>query len=595
MALASLCSKISRFDKPLFTAFIVDHRLRPGSTEEANSVARNLKKLGMLINSLISKLIYRLFPGIRSQILTLDWGRVGDSNKLSNLETLARRLRFQALARACADEKIYNLLVAHHGDDQAETVMSRIHAGYLGVGLRGIRPKAPIPECHGMYGVSQSGHPRSLLVRKEMSNSGSPVKISIQSGGVVIHRPLLDFSKVELIATCQAAQVKWHEDVTNVDKTLTLRNAIRSLLQSDALPKALSSTRLKSLAEDKASHLQLCENAATDMYNACHVELDPRSSIVTFQLPPGIETWLNDQLNPQLVAALLMRKLLSLSEDLSRLPLRHLFSSVEYVFPYLFRNEKSTSKGIHIGGVTLTCAEMIEPKEPENESNIDKHAASTRTVYIVFPRPPPKPETYSQILVVGGDEHSRSSSGRWSNMVLFFDRWWIRLRYYPFNLPPGTTMLVRFLTKEDLINIRADGFSSENVRWLEKLLKVHAPGTARFSLPVIVERSESVGDDGAKDIEETVWALPSISWNHQGFRRWNEKRDDRNPWRYTCDYKSVEFETTESHNIKARVKSLKALVKTGSKPPLALRIPETEGSAEELEHAQQEDMPDHTR
>ena len=51
MALATLCSKLRQNPegKELsFTAFIVDHGLRPGSDEEALTVASYLKQIGAL-------------------------------------------------------------------------------------------------------------------------------------------------------------------------------------------------------------------------------------------------------------------------------------------------------------------------------------------------------------------------------------------------------------------------------------------------------------------------------------------------------------------------------------------------------------------
>lgn len=157
MALASLCKEAtdpssmfacpreandSARTRPRFTAFIVDHRLRSHSTQEARDVSSEISRLG-----------------IESRILDLDWTKHGDPRALPNLESVARRLRFQALGRACLKRGIDSLLLAHHRDDQAETVMLRVLAGYGGAGLRGIRAEAAIPECAGLYGVDHSGRP----------------------------------------------------------------------------------------------------------------------------------------------------------------------------------------------------------------------------------------------------------------------------------------------------------------------------------------------------------------------------------------------------------------------------------------------------
>lgn len=46
MALASLCSKSREFLPLSFTAYVVDHCARPGSTDEAEYVVASLKRMG---------------------------------------------------------------------------------------------------------------------------------------------------------------------------------------------------------------------------------------------------------------------------------------------------------------------------------------------------------------------------------------------------------------------------------------------------------------------------------------------------------------------------------------------------------------------
>ena len=110
MALASLCSEIAQAEKdcPSFAGLIVDHQLRKNSRHEAEKVAAELQRLR-----------------IRPVILTIDWTKHGDPSSLSNLETVARRLRYQALGTRCRHQAIMSLMVAHHADDQAETVLIR--------------------------------------------------------------------------------------------------------------------------------------------------------------------------------------------------------------------------------------------------------------------------------------------------------------------------------------------------------------------------------------------------------------------------------------------------------------------------------------
>ncbi|TIA67640.1 hypothetical protein D6C76_08577 [Aureobasidium pullulans] len=377
MALASLCSKVQGFSMPPVTAFIVDHCLRYGSAAEAISVASNLQRLG-----------------IASEILKMEWPNHRDPVKLPNLETAARKLRFQLLGRACAKSQIDTLLLAHHGDDQAETILSRIYAGYLGTGLQGIQAISPIPECHGAHGVSESG------ITRRLDPSGTITKVFVESSGVTIHRPLLDFMKAELIATCHARQVSWHEDATNADKTLTARNAIRHLIGSGALPHALSTVRLRELAANKLSHRQSCNDTATAMFKACKVELNTRTSSVSFSIHPKIEDWLRDTTNPPLVAAILTRKFLSLSEDKHKLQLQNIQRAVQYIFPFLFDHELSANAGVNVGNIVL-----LKTLESDKASSSGERRDSWK--YSVLPRPVQDPERYTQVLLAKQETNAR--------------------------------------------------------------------------------------------------------------------------------------------------------------------------------------------
>jgi hypothetical protein len=66
MALATLCNQIRSFRPPRITAFIVDHRLRPGSTQEAHFVGKVLAGLG-----------------IQHKILTANWNGIADPQILN--------------------------------------------------------------------------------------------------------------------------------------------------------------------------------------------------------------------------------------------------------------------------------------------------------------------------------------------------------------------------------------------------------------------------------------------------------------------------------------------------------------------------------
>ncbi|KAI4737697.1 hypothetical protein E4T50_11805 [Aureobasidium sp. EXF-12298] len=517
MALAILCKRVCRFKIPPITAFIVDHRLRPESTDEAQSVAKYLGQLG-----------------IKHKVLTVDWEGVPEPSKIPNLESAARRMRFQALGRACAAAGIGTLLLAHHADDQAETVLARIHAGYLGTGLTGIQPKMPIGECHGLYGVSKSGYLRHLYA--DLSN----LPFFVESGGVEVHRPLLGFTKSELIATCTTNCVKWHEDATNADQTLTPRNAIRKLLQSQLLPAALKSDRLRRLAAHKRSQLTECETTAAAYFRRCPVEIDTNASSVSFQIHPDIEVQLIREKDCQLIAAILMRKFFSLVEEQSRLALKDLSRSVGFVFPAAFGDWQPDSNTVHIGNVTLV-------KDPSSQ----EIGTDEQKKYLIFSRPVKAPEQFTQTLLeVTEDNRSTSKEPIWTETKLFHDRWWIKLRYIPANVPVGTTVVIRFLKQGESLKA-----NQRHARAGPKLLP---SGKLRHTIPVIVETTKVEHPDGVEGTEERILAFPSVGLRRPDcskprlkMGRGNEpEMADDSPWQYTCIYKDIDFHESEHHTRK---------------------------------------------
>ncbi|KAI0483999.1 adenine nucleotide alpha hydrolases-like protein [Xylariaceae sp. FL0804] len=291
MALAFLCSRLSgpALRDSSSTGFFaggdaigalhgitVDHGLRDGSDREARDVRAALARMGIGVASASSA-----SSASSACAAPLDWSRElllasrrrGDDDDyqrqqqqqhprdLPNLETVARRLRYRRLGLACARQGIASLLLAHHEDDQYETVLMRLLQGHGARGLRGMRSASPIPECEGEYALmSPDRHVDELDREIIRPSSGFPrdeavaaaalerPPLAIEDGGVAVYRPLLAFSKDRLIATCEANNVPWWEDHTNRDPTLTLRNAVRHLYKGYALPPALKKPSILALS-----------------------------------------------------------------------------------------------------------------------------------------------------------------------------------------------------------------------------------------------------------------------------------------------------------------------------------------------------------
>jgi len=110
-----------------------------------------------------------------------------------NVEARARAGRYEALADLCAYHGIQDLLLAHHQNDQAETILLQL--------LRGA----------GVAGLS--GMPEQRV-------------LSSEGDEITLWRPLLDQSRVQLEAYAKTHKLKWIEDPSNQDMSYR-RNAVR--------------------------------------------------------------------------------------------------------------------------------------------------------------------------------------------------------------------------------------------------------------------------------------------------------------------------------------------------------------------------------
>lgn len=149
-------------------------------------------------------------------------------------ETTARTARYQALAGAMADDGV--LLVAHHADDQAETVLMRLINGAGVQGLSGMR-------------VWQTK--------------------TIQGRKLSIHRPLLGISRHQISAFAHAHALAYVDDPTNE----TTDNA-RNLIRNDILPRlsALNPKVRQNIA--RTAHLMndahlLMNKTVFDLFKKC--------------------------------------------------------------------------------------------------------------------------------------------------------------------------------------------------------------------------------------------------------------------------------------------------------------------------------------
>jgi tRNA(Ile)-lysidine synthetase-like protein len=117
-----------------------------------------------------------------------------------NKSALFRAMRFRLFADAVRAHRLAGVLLAHHADDQSETVLHRL---LRGSGVRGLRGMA--------FQSTQRVHGERLI----------------------IYRPLLAIERAELRGVLQEHSQNWCEDSSNRSEQY-LRNRLRRILREDA-------------------------------------------------------------------------------------------------------------------------------------------------------------------------------------------------------------------------------------------------------------------------------------------------------------------------------------------------------------------------
>ena len=161
-------------------------------------------------------------------------------DQTGNVEARARTARYDALKDLCDTHDLDHLLLAHHQNDQAETILLQL--------LRGAGPS----------GLSGMG------ARKELR--------SATGKRITVWRPLLEQSRAELEAYAKRQRLQWVEDPSN-QNTRYRRNAVRktilpalSKIQPGAIANLARSAQLLAQAQtllDRLAH----EDARTLLQN----------------------------------------------------------------------------------------------------------------------------------------------------------------------------------------------------------------------------------------------------------------------------------------------------------------------------------------
>lgn len=570
-ALLKVYRGIKIADNPAESAFgvVVDHKLREESSQEAARVAQELKRLGL-----------------KSVIKTLNWREHKwhgiEPTTLPNVESLARTMRYQALGSTCRYLQAPSLFFAHHQDDQYETVLMRLLAGHGYRGLQGIREANEIPECYELHSVHKSGllddqmqkHPflsfkpptremkrlRYTLKDDKEAEPWDQIKSYLSSddtssrfpghlsrdfdpsipyltplhseeGGVMIYRPLLEFDKNRLIATCEANGVQWFEDRTNTDPTLTTRNAIRQLTRAHTLPKALQKPSILALAHRSRRKAQLEEAEAHRLLVRESVirDFDPNAGTLIIDVSTLWREKPRQMRRPfaqvreearkrsrRLIATMAVRKLIAfVTPELHLPPLTNLDNVVDRLFPDLSGIPDTVPaaqpKAFSIAGV------LFEPVLKMNSASwlLSRAPYSSRQ-----PLPERKLPGYLNYragvlrLEADGEQPSRHGHWRgWKTAKLWDGRFWIRVsacvaakfHVLPFLPSYAKPFRMALPPRERAI--------------FEKVLKHYAPGKVRYSLPALYS-VEGSGQDQDSEPILTLLALPTLGIHVPGLERW---------------------------------------------------------------------------
>lgn len=227
MALARLLSQwaVGQDKKPKIYVLCVDHGLRPEAADEAAQVVK----------------ITSGWPGVQAHVLR--WDHAGVEARLMEE---ARAARYRLMGEYCRDQKINYLFLAHHQDDQAETVLFRLAKG------------------SGLDGLA------GMSTLQEMDE------------GPILVRPLLGVSKEDILAFCDTQGIAFVHDPSNDSEKFArvrLRGA-REVLEAEGL----TSSRLSGTAARLSRARQALDFYADKAYHAVIEKINTKQIVFKFDI-----------------------------------------------------------------------------------------------------------------------------------------------------------------------------------------------------------------------------------------------------------------------------------------------------------------------
>lgn len=370
--------------------------------------------------------------------------------------------------------------------------------------------------------------------------------MEFESGGVMVHRPLLGVRKEELVDVCRANSVKWFEDHTNADVTLTMRNAVRSLLTDEIhLPKALRHERLLTVANKRAEKEFGSEEVAAKLLDKIDFSLRQETGQVTFKLDSEFAHQLAQDED---TALRVIRRILSLVSPKPAISLQDLDQALALVSgpddgcdrPQYLTNHRDRAQ---VAGVQI-------------QRQLRKDKRRNDQAFTAFRALPPAAEQkglemqlwpYKRDSLTGSSEETPGPEA-WR---VWDGRYWLRVQAPEHEVRKGVRVVVRLLNKDGLVKLRSMTGTADRGR-ADALDRVKAvePYEARLTLPAIfVVRSDEGTRGEASSAAEKIAALPSLGWYAAG---WTDgvtgSSDLQKLWRTEIRYKHVELSENQRRN-----------------------------------------------
>ena len=329
------------------------------------------------------------------------------------------------------------------------------------------------------------------------ANDHSPILDSLNGaikifgvGGVMIHRPLLAFTKQDLIDTCKAYAIPYVLDPTNDDATYTVRNAVRRLRKDYSLPLALRHSRLLTTMSRASTAQEVFEARVSSFLRFIRIlNFDLRSGIASIQIPEVFATLcrVDRKAANAVVVQLTQLVLPNLGIGQTGRQLSENVKAADYLYPLTqtsARHESQAPRTFTWRGVRFDLIEVgaLNRSLPSRIWGLSRMLPNTRM-----------PLTVTGDFTVCPDA---GLDGQYeSRTVLWDNRYWVKLSSNSQTLIQQVR--IRRYAAVDAAEVYKQMGRSETA-YLAKQLHESAPGAIRYTLPVLT-------------INDKVIAFPTLS------------------------------------------------------------------------------------